>query len=57
MKLNEKLTVEWNKTYSTNFYSISRDANPPIKRPDFNAVLYNNYYMDHTNEGIKKREQ
>ncbi len=22
---------------------ISRDANPPIKRPDFNAVLYNIY--------------
>ena len=26
------------------FYSISRDANPPIKRPDFNAVLYNLKY-------------
>jgi hypothetical protein len=25
------------------FYSISRDANP-IKRPDFNAVLYKAYY-------------
>ena len=27
------------------FYPISRDANPPIKSPDFNAVLYNNVYL------------
>ena len=57
MKFNEKLTVEWNKTYSTkmtadrgprslsgNFYSISRDANPLIKQPDFKVVLY---YVDY----------
>ncbi len=34
------------RSWNGNFYSISRDANPPIKRPDFNAVLYNTqWYM------------
>ena len=26
------------------FYLISRDDNQPIKRPEFNEVLYNNQY-------------
>jgi hypothetical protein len=42
-----KHRVQWNKTYSTIallgngiFYSISRDHKQPIKRSEFNKVLY-----------------
>ena len=48
---------ECNGTFSTallenrTFYLISRDHNQPIKRPEFNEVLYKKDYV-----GLRKRQ-